>query len=137
VPRSKRPQTSRRTTVGTRGNSKNELPSFYDGLPQNKSSRVATSRRNKDNQDKLDTDTFESYMEYVLQSFFLVCLLVFFVFTGIFGSALMKTKSAYAYFDSLWFNMYYKGHNKSNVLKWIKAKRIFSRKYVFVPMVCW
>jgi hypothetical protein len=46
-------------------------------------------------------------------------------------------KSAYAYFDSLWFNMYYKGHNKSNVLKWIKAKRIFSRKYVFVPMVCW
>ncbi|OEL31054.1 hypothetical protein BAE44_0007926 [Dichanthelium oligosanthes] len=45
-------------------------------------------------------------------------------------------KSAYAYLDSLWFNMYYRGRNISNVLKWIKAKRIFSRQYVFVPIVC-
>ncbi|PVH33958.1 hypothetical protein PAHAL_8G109400 [Panicum hallii] len=45
-------------------------------------------------------------------------------------------KSAYAYFDSLWFNMYYCGRNIPNVLKWIKAKRIFSRQYVFVPIVC-
>jgi len=45
-------------------------------------------------------------------------------------------KSAYAYFDSLWFNMYYCGQNIPNVLKWIKAKRIFSRQYVFVPIVC-
>lgn len=46
-------------------------------------------------------------------------------------------KSAYTYFDSLWFNMYNSGQNKSNVLKWIKAKKIFSRQYVFVPIVCW
>ena len=46
-------------------------------------------------------------------------------------------KSAYAYFDSLWFYMYYCGQNIPNVLKWIKAKRIFSRQYVFVPIVCW
>jgi hypothetical protein len=46
-------------------------------------------------------------------------------------------KSAYAYFDSLWFNVYNSGNNKSNVLKWIKAKKIFSRQYVFVPIVCW
>lgn len=46
-------------------------------------------------------------------------------------------KSSYAYFDSLWFNMYYRGNNVPNVLKWIKAKRIFSRQYVFIPIVCW
>jgi Ulp1 family protease len=45
-------------------------------------------------------------------------------------------KSAYAYLDSLWFNMYYHGSNIPNVLKWIKSKRIFSRQYVFVPIVC-
>nr|CAB3489673.1 unnamed protein product [Digitaria exilis] len=45
-------------------------------------------------------------------------------------------KSSYAYFDSLWFNMYYRGNNVPNVLKWIKAKRIFSRQYVFIPIVC-
>nr|ABA92137.2 Ulp1 protease family protein, putative, expressed [Oryza sativa Japonica Group] len=33
--------------------------------------------------------------------------------------------------------MYTSGHNKSNVLKWIKAKKVFSRQYVFVPIVIW
>jgi hypothetical protein len=46
-------------------------------------------------------------------------------------------KSAYAYFDSIWFYMYKSGDNKPNILKWIKAKKIFSRQYVFVPIVCW
>ncbi|KAK3119945.1 hypothetical protein QOZ80_9AG0678400 [Eleusine coracana subsp. coracana] len=101
-----------------RGNSKRALPSFYDNLPKNKSSRIATSRRNKANQDKLDTGIFESYME------------------DLWRRLDEDKKSAYAYLDSLWFNMYYRGHNKPNVLKWIKAKRIFSRQYVFVPMVC-
>ncbi|TVU25865.1 hypothetical protein EJB05_28378 [Eragrostis curvula] len=115
--KSKRPRTSKRTTVTRRGNSKNALPSFYHNLPQN-SSRNASSRRNKDNQDKLDTDIFESYLE------------------DLWKRIDEDKKSSYAYFDSLWFNMYYRGHNKPNVLKWIKAKRIFSRQYVFVPMVC-
>jgi Ulp1 family protease len=46
-----------------------------------------------------------------------------------------EKKSDYAYFDSLWFNVYTNGNNKSNVLRWIKAKKIFSRRYVFVPIV--
>ncbi|KAK3118590.1 hypothetical protein QOZ80_9BG0702040 [Eleusine coracana subsp. coracana] len=116
--KSKRSRTNRRTTVTMRGNSKRALPSFYDNLPKNKSSRIATSRRNKANQDKLDTGIFESYME------------------DLWKRLDEDKKSAYAYLDSLWFNMYYRGHNKPNVLKWIKAKRIFSRQYVFVPMVC-
>uniref|UniRef100_A0A0A9EL55 Uncharacterized protein n=1 Tax=Arundo donax TaxID=35708 RepID=A0A0A9EL55_ARUDO len=61
--KSKRPRTRRTTAMKTSGSSKNVLPSFYDNLPQNRSSRNATSRRNKANQDKLDTDIFELYME--------------------------------------------------------------------------
>jgi hypothetical protein len=43
----------------------------------------------------------------------------------------------YAYFDSLWFNIYTNENDKSNVLRWIKAKKIFTRRYVFVPIVGW
>ncbi|XP_035822576.1 cysteine proteinases superfamily protein isoform X4 [Zea mays] len=78
---SKGSQTSRTTTLKTSGRlknvltttlktsgrrSKNVLPSFYDNLPQGRASRHATSRRNKTNQDKLNTDIFELYMEYVV-----------------------------------------------------------------------
>jgi hypothetical protein len=48
-----------------------------------------------------------------------------------------EKESEYAYFDSLWFNTYMNGNDKSDVLRWIKAKKIFSRRYVFVPIVCW
>ncbi|XP_021316611.1 LOW QUALITY PROTEIN: probable ubiquitin-like-specific protease 2B [Sorghum bicolor] len=115
---SKRPRTRRTTTLKTSGRSKNVLPSFYDNLPQSRVSSHATSRRNKTNQDKLNTDIFELYME------------------DLWKHIDEDKKSAYAYLDSLWFNMYYHGSNIPNVLKWIKAKRIFSRQYVFVPIVC-
>ncbi|XP_062183076.1 probable ubiquitin-like-specific protease 2B [Phragmites australis] len=115
--KSKRPRTTRGTAAKTSGSSK--MPSFYDNLPQNRSTCNATSRRNKANQDKLDTDIFELYME------------------DLWMHIDEDKKSAYTYFDSLWFNMYSRGFNKSNVLKWIKAKKIFSREYVFVPIVCW
>ncbi|CAL4984864.1 unnamed protein product [Urochloa decumbens] len=114
----KRSRTSRMTALKTSGRSKHVLPSFYDNLPQNRSSRNATSRRHKGNQDKLNTDIFELYME------------------DLWKHIDEDKKSAYAYFDSLWFNMYYSGRNIPNVLKWIKAKRIFSRQYVFIPIVC-
>ncbi|XP_062197628.1 probable ubiquitin-like-specific protease 2B [Phragmites australis] len=117
--KSKQPRTTRGTAVKAFGRSKNALPSFYDNLPQNSSTRNASSRRNKTNQDKLDTDIFELYMEYLWKHID------------------EDKKSAYTYFDSLWFHMYNKGLNKSNILKWIKAKKIFSREYVFVPIVCW
>ncbi|WVZ53033.1 hypothetical protein U9M48_004024 [Paspalum notatum var. saurae] len=115
---SKRPRTSSRTALKTSGRSKNVLPSFYNNLPKNRSSGNATSRRDKANQDKLDTNIFELYME------------------DLWKNIDEEKKSAYAYFDSLWFNMYYSRCNIPNVLQWIKAKRIFSRQYVFVPIVC-
>ncbi|CAL4988571.1 unnamed protein product [Urochloa decumbens] len=59
----KRSRTSRMTALKTSGRSKHVLPSFYDNLPQNRSSRNATSRRHKGNQDKLNTDIFELYMD--------------------------------------------------------------------------
>ena len=48
-----------------------------------------------------------------------------------------EKKSDYAYLDSLWFDMYITGKHKSKVLKWVKAKKIFTRRYVFVPIVYW
>jgi hypothetical protein len=48
-----------------------------------------------------------------------------------------EKKNDYAYFDSLWFNIYTNNNDKSNVLGWIKTKKIFSRRYVFVPIVGW
>ncbi|CAD6257261.1 unnamed protein product [Miscanthus lutarioriparius] len=115
---SKRSRTSRTTTLKTSGRPKNVLPSFYANLPQRRVSRHGTSRRNEANQDKLNTDIFELYME------------------DLWKHIDEDKKSAYAYLDSLWFNMYYHESNKPNVLKWIKSKRIFSRQYVFVPIVC-
>ncbi|XP_066336984.1 uncharacterized protein [Miscanthus floridulus] len=115
---SKCSRTSRTTTLKTSGRSKNVLPSFYANLPQRRVSRHGTSRRNEANPDKLNTDIFELYME------------------DLWKHIDEDKKSAYAYLDSLWFNMYYHGSNKPNVLKWIKSKRIFSTQYVFVPIVC-
>ncbi|XP_010237839.1 probable ubiquitin-like-specific protease 2B isoform X2 [Brachypodium distachyon] len=111
---------SRRATMNTSGSSQNVLPSFDGNLPPKRSSkRIAISKRDKTNQDKLDTEIFELYME------------------DLWKRIDEDKKSAYAYFDSLWFNMYNRGDKKSNVLKWIKAKKIFARQYVFVPIVCW
>ncbi|XP_047085529.1 ubiquitin-like-specific protease 2 [Lolium rigidum] len=118
--KSKRCRPSRRETVETPEISKNVLPSCGDDLlPKRSSKRIANSRRAKTNTNKLDTDIFELYMEVLWKRID------------------EDKKSSYAHFDSLWFNMYNSGNNKSNVLKWIKAKKIFSKKYVFVPIVCW
>ncbi|PWA74360.1 ulp1 protease family catalytic domain, Homeodomain-like protein [Artemisia annua] len=46
-------------------------------------------------------------------------------------------KSSLSHLDPLWYNMYSTGSNKEKVLKWIKKKDIFSRKYVFFPIVQW
>lgn len=49
----------------------------------------------------------------------------------------IKKKNDYAYLNPLWFNMYTDWDDKSRILKWIKAKKIFTRRYVFVPIVLW
>ncbi|KAE8776082.1 Ubiquitin-like-specific protease 2 [Hordeum vulgare] len=85
------------------------------------SNRIASSRRDKENQDKLDTRIFDLYME------------------DLWKRTDEDQKNAYAYLDPLWFNSYVNGGNeqKSRILRWTKKLKIFSRKYVFVPIVLW
>ncbi|CAD6254047.1 unnamed protein product [Miscanthus lutarioriparius] len=100
---SKCSRTSRTTTLKTSGRSKNVLPSFYANLPQRRVSCHGTSRRNEANQDKLNTDIFELYMEYVVLvvstspvswSSEEICILIAAMTscTGIFGSTLIKIR---------------------------------------------
>lgn len=106
-------QTSTGQEAKTSWSLKNASPSFH--LPPNKRS----SRRHKTSKDKLDTEIFEMCMEDVW-----TCIDP-------------EKMTDYAYFDSLWFNIYTNENDKSNVLRWIKAKKIFTRRYVFVPIVGW
>ncbi|XP_065877209.1 probable ubiquitin-like-specific protease 2A [Euphorbia lathyris] len=46
-------------------------------------------------------------------------------------------RTCFAYFDSMWFSLYMKAQYKGRVLTWIKKKKIFSKKYVIVPIVYW
>ena len=49
----------------------------------------------------------------------------------------IKKKNDYAYLNPLWFKMYTDWDDKSRILKWIKAKKIFTRRYVCIPIVYW
>ncbi|XP_044974091.1 probable ubiquitin-like-specific protease 2B [Hordeum vulgare subsp. vulgare] len=103
----------------TRRSLQNELPSFQEQPPLKKRS-THINRRDKTKKEKLDTDTFELCMEDVWS-----CM------------GIQEKKKEYAYLNSLWFTMYTKWDNKSRILKWIKAKKIFTRRYVFVPIILW
>lgn len=46
-------------------------------------------------------------------------------------------KSSFAYLESMWFYLYTTKLFKPKVLRWIKGLDIFSKKYVFVPIVLW
>ncbi|KAL9225129.1 hypothetical protein vseg_001087 [Gypsophila vaccaria] len=69
--------------------------------------------------DKLDTAQFEGYME------------------SIWKNVSEDKRMSFAYLDSLWFSLYREASTRPKVLNWIKQKCIFSKKYVFVPIVCW
>lgn len=47
-----------------------------------------------------------------------------------------EKRKSFAYMDSLWFSLYREGY-KEKVLNWIKKKKVFSKKYVLVPIVLW
>ncbi|KAK1315395.1 hypothetical protein QJS10_CPA06g01329 [Acorus calamus] len=66
---------------------------------------------------KLDTNIFESYLE------------------NLWNNISEEKQAIFMYLDSLWFSLYREGSTK--VLRWIQKKKIYSRKYVFVPIVCW
>lgn len=46
-------------------------------------------------------------------------------------------KNSFECLDSMWFSSYTTKHFKPKVLRWIKNIDIFSKKYVFVPIVLW
>lgn len=97
------------------------LPCFFQAFPRRKRSKQMTNKEisTHGKKEKLDTGIFEQYMESLWKSF----------------SEDQKTQCAYL--DSLWFSLYRKASNRPKVLTWIKQKRILSKKYVFVPIVCW
>lgn len=50
-----------------------------------------------------------------------------------------EKKNSFVYLDCLWFSMYKsENHNiRSSVFDSIKTKQIFSKRYVFLPIVYW
>ncbi|KAJ3678041.1 hypothetical protein LUZ60_001844 [Juncus effusus] len=86
-------------------------------IPQKRRNR-RTSGRSKDNK-MIDTHVFEPFLE------------------DLWSKIPEEKRGSFAYFDSLWFKMYKEEQTKTKVLEWIKNKEIFSKKYVFVPIVCW
>lgn len=95
--------------------------SFQDHLPPPKISNHSSAYnvRDKTSKGMLDDEFFELYMKDL--------------WTGIDP----EKKSDYSYLDSLWLDMYIIGKHKSKVLKWVKAKKIFTRRYVFIHVVYW
>ncbi|XP_058781966.1 probable ubiquitin-like-specific protease 2A isoform X2 [Vicia villosa] len=69
--------------------------------------------------EKLDSQVFENYLAKIWKSFS------------------EDRKMSFAYLDSLWFSLYRNPSSKDKVLSWINKERIFTKAYVFVPIVCW
>ncbi|KAL3507128.1 hypothetical protein ACH5RR_032510 [Cinchona calisaya] len=68
---------------------------------------------------KLDSKTFEAYLEYI--------------WIGLSE----ERRNSFMYLDSLWFSLYMQKSFKEKVLNWVNRKNIFSKKYVMVPIVMW
>ena len=95
---------------------------------------------------KLDSKTFEGYLESVLESH------VFYIKTSslvnivhgvlklcrdIWSRISEEQRNSFVYLDSLWFSLYMQSPFKEKVLNWVKRKNIFSKKYIMVPIVMW
>ncbi|XP_043705734.1 probable ubiquitin-like-specific protease 2A isoform X2 [Telopea speciosissima] len=102
---------------------KSELTSlgFLNAFPRRGRSQRGASYENRVGKQKqrLDTHVFEFYLENLWKSFS------------------EDKKTSFTYLDCLWFSLYKEESTKTKVLTWIKKKNVFSRKYVFVPIVCW
>ncbi|XP_021908880.1 probable ubiquitin-like-specific protease 2A [Carica papaya] len=96
-------------------------PCFFNNFPHRERSqrrtrkKYAISRLKK----RLDSEAFSSYLEVLWRSFS------------------DDKRTSFIYLDCLWFSLYKNASFRRNVLLWIKNKHIFSKKYVFVPIVCW
>lgn len=87
-------------------------------IPQRSSRWLVQSRRNN-SQKGLGSSKFELYLE------------------SIWKLHPEDRRNAFTYLDSLWFSLYSECSHKAKVLNWIAKKKIFSKKYVFVPIVLW
>ncbi|KAJ1396246.1 Ulp1 protease family, C-terminal catalytic domain [Sesbania bispinosa] len=105
------------------GNSTSSFPFNLSNIPR----RLRTKRKRKFNgkealsraKEKLDSGVFDNYLAKIWRGFS------------------EDKKRPFAYFDSLWFSLYRAASSKDKVLTWIKREHIFSKAYVFVPIVCW
>lgn len=80
--------------------------------------QVRGSRNNTDT-NNLDTGTFLRYLMHIWDAF------------------PEEKVEPVTYFDPCWFYMYTNQNRSADVVSWIKEKGIFSKKYVFVPIVMW
>ncbi|KAF5179687.1 pentatricopeptide (PPR) repeat-containing protein [Thalictrum thalictroides] len=71
---------------------------------------------------KLNSDQFDIILENMWNNYF---------------SIEIERKKLFKCIDCLWFDMYMTQETKPKVLNWIKKQDIFSKKYVFIPIVCW
>ncbi|XP_022994164.1 probable ubiquitin-like-specific protease 2A [Cucurbita maxima] len=98
-------------------------PSTSDTSPvrrcKQSTAEVETSGASPSQKRKLDSRAFE------------------YCFQNLWRSSPEEKKIQFTYLDCLWFSLYLKAAHRRKVLKWIKNKQIFSKKYVFVPIVCW
>ncbi|XP_023542735.1 probable ubiquitin-like-specific protease 2A [Cucurbita pepo subsp. pepo] len=98
-------------------------PSTSDTSPvrrrKQSTTEVETSGASPSQKRKLDSRAFE------------------YCFQNLWRSSPEEKKIQFTYLDCLWFSLYLKAAHRRKVLKWIKNKQIFSKKYVFVPIVCW
>ncbi|KAJ8550163.1 hypothetical protein K7X08_033870 [Anisodus acutangulus] len=84
-----------------------------------RASRCHGQSRRNNNQKGLGSSKFELYLE------------------SIWKGHPEDRRNAFTYLDSLWFSLYSERSQKAKVLNWITKKKIFSKKYVFVPIVLW
>ncbi|KAG5578465.1 hypothetical protein H5410_058599 [Solanum commersonii] len=81
--------------------------------------RELSNRRNSRSEGKLNSINFDCYLE------------------NIWRKLPEDKKNSFTCLDSIWFSSHRNKQYESKVLRWIKNKDIFSKKYVFVPIVLW
>ncbi|KAJ4849555.1 hypothetical protein Tsubulata_048347, partial [Turnera subulata] len=104
----------------------NPLPPWFLDNPRDLIPRRARSKRRSKYipkeiiaKEKLDTEAFERYIGHL------------------WPTLPEEKRNSFICLDSIWFNLYMKPAYKTRVVEWIKKKKIFSKKYVVVPILRW
>ncbi|CAL9048218.1 unnamed protein product [Musa banksii] len=94
---------------------------IFSALPLCKrSKRLRASKQTNCRHDKkLDSNLFQSLLE------------------ELWSRTPEQRRRSCIYLDCLWFFLYKDKLTRTKVLSWIKKKQIFSKRYIFVPIVCW